>query len=137
MFDQNARAPALGLLLTGRASTLPPQVGVMYFIGAGFWTIESLWCMWVYKLVYRSFRGQGMTAAQVGRAGQRPLLSIEGMTHGVPGASLQGVSRRRVWLGIAWLGLSRGLRRPWTSRGSPWRAGRGSYTLAGAAACVG
>ncbi|KAL4447315.1 hypothetical protein ABPG77_007348 [Micractinium sp. CCAP 211/92] len=42
-------------------------VGVMYFIGAGFWTIESLWCLWVYKLVYRSFRGQGMTVAQVKR----------------------------------------------------------------------
>jgi hypothetical protein len=42
-------------------------VGVVYFIGAGFWTIESLWSLWVYKLVYRSFRGQGMTVAQVKR----------------------------------------------------------------------
>lgn len=42
-------------------------VGVMYFIGAGLWTLESLWSLWVYKLVYRSFRGHGMSAAQVKR----------------------------------------------------------------------
>ena len=42
-------------------------VGVIYFIGAAFWTLESLWSLWVYKLVYRCFRGQGMSAAQVKR----------------------------------------------------------------------
>lgn len=63
-------APARTLPSCLHPSVAPsaPQVGVMYFIGAGFWTIESLWSMWVYKLVYRSFRGQGMTAAQVGGA---------------------------------------------------------------------
>lgn len=25
------------------------QVGIVYFIGAGFWTLESLWSLWVYK----------------------------------------------------------------------------------------
>ena len=42
-------------------------VGVIYFIGAAFWTLESLWSLWVYKLVYRCFRGQGMSAAAVKR----------------------------------------------------------------------
>lgn len=42
-------------------------VGIIYFIGAGFWTLESLWSLWVYKLVYRAFRGQGMGVAQIKR----------------------------------------------------------------------
>ncbi|KAL4858531.1 Secretory carrier-associated membrane protein 1 [Chlorella vulgaris] len=50
-------------------------VGVIYFIGAGLWTLESLWSVWVYKSVYRSFRGQGMTAAQVKRDAKRGAAS--------------------------------------------------------------
>lgn len=42
-------------------------VGVMYFIGAAFWSLESLWTLWTLKAVYSSFRGQGMTAAQIKR----------------------------------------------------------------------
>ena len=30
-------------------AALPAQVGVIYFIGAGLWTLESLWSLWVYK----------------------------------------------------------------------------------------
>lgn len=51
-------------------------VGIVYFIGAAFWTLESMWSLYVYKLVYRAFRGQGMTAAQVKRdAASRAALS--------------------------------------------------------------
>lgn len=39
----------LGLSTTLSLHPLPPQVGIIYFIGAGFWTIESLWSLWVYK----------------------------------------------------------------------------------------
>eukprot|EP00887_Chlorella_sp_A99_P001929 scaffold18.g1929.t1 len=42
-------------------------VGVMYFIGAAFWSLESLWSLWTLKFAYASFRGNGMTAAQVKR----------------------------------------------------------------------
>lgn len=42
-------------------------VGVMYFIGAAFWSLESVWCIWTMKKVYSAFRGQGHTVAQVKR----------------------------------------------------------------------
>ncbi|PSC72574.1 Secretory carrier-associated membrane 1 [Micractinium conductrix] len=48
-------------------------VGIVYFIGAAFWTLESMWSLWVYKLVYRAFRGQGMSAAQA--AAQPPAAA--------------------------------------------------------------
>ena len=40
--------PAL-LTFPCRQLLRPLQVGIVYFIGAGFWTLESLWSLWVYK----------------------------------------------------------------------------------------
>ena len=53
-------------------------VGVIYFMGAAFWTLESAWSVFVMKGVYRSFRGNGMTAAQVQReaAGRVAMASV-------------------------------------------------------------
>lgn len=40
-------------------------MGIVYFIGAGFWTLESLWSLWVYKWVLAGvWLGLGCTAAE-------------------------------------------------------------------------
>lgn len=41
--------------------------GVIYFIGAGLWSIEFLWSFWTLKDVYANFRGQGKNLGQARR----------------------------------------------------------------------
>lgn len=39
-------------------------VGVLYFIGAAFWSLEFIWSFWTLKTVYGAFRGAGMSVSQ-------------------------------------------------------------------------
>ncbi|XP_033132600.1 secretory carrier-associated membrane protein 2 isoform X2 [Brassica rapa] len=60
--------PALELLTTNAA------VGIMYFIGAGFFCIETLLNIWVIQQVYAYFRGSGKAAEMKREAAKSTLM---------------------------------------------------------------
>ncbi|CAN7066656.1 unnamed protein product [Brassica oleracea var. botrytis] len=60
--------PALELLTTNAA------VGILYFIGAGFFCIETLLNIWVIQQVYAYFRGSGKAAQMKREAATSTLM---------------------------------------------------------------
>ncbi|KAL0649012.1 hypothetical protein Bca4012_091702 [Brassica carinata] len=60
--------PALELLTTNAA------VGIMYFIGAGFFCVETLLNIWVIQQVYAYFRGSGKAAEMKREAAKSTLM---------------------------------------------------------------
>ncbi|CAH8336782.1 unnamed protein product [Eruca vesicaria subsp. sativa] len=60
--------PALELLTTNSA------VGILYFIGAGFFCIETLLNIWVIQQVYAYFRGSGKAAQMKREAATSTLM---------------------------------------------------------------
>ncbi|KAL0797311.1 hypothetical protein Bca101_052485 [Brassica carinata] len=60
--------PALELLTTNAV------VGIMYFIGAGFFCVETLLNIWVIQQVYAYFRGSGKAAEMKREAAKSTLM---------------------------------------------------------------
>lgn len=50
-------------------------LSIIYFIGAGLWSLEFVWSFWTLKKVYSAFRGKGLSAADVRRDAARGAAS--------------------------------------------------------------